>query len=114
MRKGGGGLSREVKMEAPSPARWKVLIKRREPQTDARALFYIFRFVTTNPHRVLSVSSSGVKTYLPIMVSGGIESKFAIGVIFRFCFDLSDLPPACFCPSNTKGGGGGWGGNSIF
>lgn len=48
------------------------------------------------------------------MIRGGIEGKFAMGVIFRFCFDLSDLPPACFCPSNTKGGGGGWGGNSIF
>lgn len=84
MRKGGGGLSREVKMEAPSPARWKVLIKRHEPQTDTRALFCVFHFVTTNPHRVLSVSSSGVKTYLPITVRGGIEGKFAIGVILGF------------------------------
>lgn len=113
MRKGGGGLSREVKMEAPSAARWKVLIKRREPQTDTRTLFRVFHFVTTNPHRVLSVSLSGVKTYLPITVRGRIEGKFAMGVIFRFCFDLSDLPPACICPSNTKGGGGG-GGNSII
>lgn len=108
-----GGPSREVKMEAPSAAWRKVLIKRKNHKQTRGGSSAFFHFATTNPRRVLSVSLSGVKTYLPITDRGGIEGKFAVGVIFRVCFDLSDLPPACVCPSNTKGWVGGESGKII-
>ena len=65
-------------------------------------MFSILR--KTHPRRGLSVSLSPVKIYIyPSQIRTELMAYLLWELFLDMFFDPPDLPPACICPSNTKG-----------